>query len=477
MRVELFQPWSKSPDKPYDNRQLINFYLVQGNPQARSPLLVKCTPGFGDPYIELEGSGGRPGGFLKYRNRLFAVLGEKFVEILGPGSYTVLGTLDSSNGNVSIASIFEQIVIVDKAQGYHYNITTNVFQQITDPEFLSYPQTVTAADGYFIVTQLGSDTFAISDLTDGLSWNSASQASAESDSDSLVAVKFINGYLWMLGADTIEIRQDVGEGDVPFQRVDGASSDIGLIAADSVANGGGSLLFLGKNGSGHIKVFKTSGLQAQVISDYNLECQLAQYTKEQLSGAFGLCYAQGGMSFYVLTIPLVNKTYVYDLQGGSGWHERTSIDPEDYYLREKEWRICATSDVLGPLLGMDIYSGNVYELSLNHFEEDGTLIRRRSISPISIKDNTRIHSLSYVQLDLDLDLLADETASITLLIHSDRQLDDEYTVTVGENGDYPPDLIPFWRLGAAREWVLEWVFTDPVNWAIVSGHAIVDGEQ
>jgi hypothetical protein len=62
---------------------------------------------------------------------------------------TLLGTLTTSSGPVSIADNGTQIFLATNPDGFIYNEVTNVFGKITDPDFTG-AVTVSYLDGYFV---------------------------------------------------------------------------------------------------------------------------------------------------------------------------------------------------------------------------------------------------------------------------------------------------------------------------------------
>src|SRR5690606_12289153 len=68
---------------------------------------------------------------------LFVVAGNKFYRVSSAWTYTELGTLDTSEGPVSIADNGIQVVMVDGRFGYSYDIAAATFAKITDEDF--YP--------------------------------------------------------------------------------------------------------------------------------------------------------------------------------------------------------------------------------------------------------------------------------------------------------------------------------------------------
>jgi len=216
----------------------------------------------------------------------------------------------SGTGPVSIADNGTQLFFACIGPSYIYNEVTNVFQQITDPDFPG-AVTVQYLDGYFTFNEPNSQRLWVTSLLDGLSVDPLDFASAEGSPDGVVAVAVDHRELWVFGTDTIEVWYDAGLASFPFARIQGAYNEIGCAAPYSVAKLDNALFWVGADPRGYGIVYKNNGYTGVRVSTHAIEYAIQQYT--DISDAIGYTYQQEGHAFYVLIFPSANATWVYDV--------------------------------------------------------------------------------------------------------------------------------------------------------------------
>jgi len=104
-------------------------------------------------------------------------------------------------------------------------------------------------------------------------------------------------------------------------------------------------------------VYRNNGYNAQRVSTHAVEWQIQQYNV--LNDAIGYSYQQDGHSFYVLTFPTANATWVFDVSTGA-WHERAAWDGVEF----RRHRSNCQANYAGQVLVGDWESGNVYALDM-----------------------------------------------------------------------------------------------------------------
>ena len=174
----------------------------------------------------------------------YVVSGSEFYKVTGlTATPTKLGDV-TGIGPVSIADNGAQIFLACNPDGFIYNEVTNVFAQITDPDFTG-AVTVGYLDGYFVYNEPNSQKVWVTQLLDGTSVDPLDFASAEGSPDGLVAINVDHREAWLFGTDSIEVWYDSGAADFPLQRIQGAFNEIGCAAAFSVAKLDNGLFWLG----------------------------------------------------------------------------------------------------------------------------------------------------------------------------------------------------------------------------------------
>ncbi len=296
--------------------------------------------------------------------RAFVVSGNQFFEIDSSYTATLRGTVNGT-GPVSMVDNGTQIFIATNPNGYIFNTSTNVFAQITDPDF---PGAVTVAylDGYFIFNPPNSQRFYLTALLDGTSVDPLDFASAEGSSDGLVALIVDHRELWLFGTDSIEVWYDAGLSDFPFVRIQGAFNELGCAAPYSVAKLDNGLFWLGSDARGKGIVYRAEGYTGKRMSTHAVEWQIQQYG--DISDAIGYTYQQDGHAFYVLIFPSANTTWVFDV-ATQAWHERAGFVNGDFTRHRSNCQMAYNGEVI---VG-DYQNGNIYSFDLDVYADNGQI--------------------------------------------------------------------------------------------------------
>ena len=405
----------------------------------------------------------------------YVVSGTEVYKLLSlTGTPVKLGDV-SGTGPVSIADNGTQIFFACNGPSYIYNETTNVFAQITDPDF---PGAVTVGylDGYFVFNEPNSQRVWVTSLLDGLSVDPLDFASAEGSPDGLVAVIVDHREAWMFGSDSVEVWYDAGNADFPLARIQGAFNEIGCVAAYSVAKLDNGLFWLGTDARGQGIVYRANGYTGVRVSTHAIEYAIAQYGN--ISDALAYTYQQEGHAFYVLTFPSANATWVYDVST-QAWHERAGFD-NGAFMRHRSNCQC---NFEGNILVGDFENGNVYKFNLDIYADNGGIqkwLRSWRALPTGANNlkRTAQHSL---QLDAEtgvgLNLGQGSTPEAMLRWSDDggHTWSNEHWKQMGAIGQYGYRTI--WRrLGMTlklRDRVYEVSGTDPVKISVMGAELLV----
>jgi hypothetical protein len=136
---------------------------------------------------------------------------------------------------------------------------------------------------------------------------------------------------------------------------------------------GPSLCWLAKNEQGENVVIKTNQYTWTRISNHAIEHAISQYPL--VSDAIGFSYEEDGHSFYMLTFPTADTTWVYDdtasaLLGKMCWHQRASFDPvASQYHRD---RANCYMDFQNLRLVGDYQTGQIHQMSRNYYTDGAT---------------------------------------------------------------------------------------------------------
>lgn len=357
----------------------------------------------------------------------------------------------SGTGPVSIADNGTQIFFACNGPSYIYNEVTNVFAPISDPDFPG-ALTVGYLDGYFVFNEPNSQRIWVTALLDGTDIDALDFASAEGSPDGLVAVNIDHREAWLFGSDSVEVWYNAGLPDFPLTRIQGAFNEIGCVATFSVAKLDNTLFWLGTDARGQGIVYKANGYSGQRVSTHAVEWQIQQYGN--ISDAIAYTYQQDGHSFYVLTFPSANATWVYDA-ATQAWHERAGWN-NGSFMRHRSNCQCnfGGNTVVG-----DFQNGNIYTLDLDVYADNGQIQRwLRSWRALPTGQNnlkrTAQHSL---QLDAQAGALLAPVSEAVQLITEDGfgLITESENILIDETAllfNPPPQFMLRWSDDGGHTW-------------------------
>lgn len=413
-------------------------------------------------------------GLWTFGDYAYAVSGTKFYRIDSNWAYVEKGTV-AGTSPVNMSDNGVQLFIAAGANGYIYNANTDVFAQITDPDFYGAVG-VGFLDGYFVFNEPDSQKFWVTSLYDGTSVDPLDFASAEGSPDDLVTLIVDHREVWLFGTTSVEVWYNAGLPDFPLARIEGAFNEIGCQAPYSVAKLDNALFWLGRDARGNGIVYRSKGYTGVRVSTHAVEWQIQQYTT--LADAVAYTYQQDGHAFYVLNFPTANTTWVYDVST-EVWHERAGWENNQFTRHRGQCQMNFADEIV---IG-DYISGVLYAYDMNVYSEADTIqkwLRSWRALPTGQNDlkRTTQHSL---QLDCEsgVGLTTGQGSDPQVML---RWSDDgghtwsnEHWKSMGQIGQYGKRVI--WRrLGMTtkiRDRVYEVSGTDPVKIAIMGAELIL----
>jgi hypothetical protein len=413
-------------------------------------------------------------GLWTFKNVLYVVSGTQLYKVDANYTVTLLGTV-TGTGPVSMSDNGTQLFVAANGPGFIYNANTNVFQQITDPD---YPGAVTVSyiDGYFIFNEPNTQKFWVTSIFDGTNIDALDFSSAEGAPDELVGLIADHREVWLFGTDSVEVWYNSADPDFPFARIQGAFNELGCAAPYSIAKMDNGLFWLGEDARGQGIVYRANGYTGQRISTHAVEWQIQQYGN--ISDAIGYTYQQDGHSFYVLIFPSAGKTWVYDV-ATQAWHERAGFDNGNFVRHRSNCQVFFDSQVM---VG-DYENGKIYAFDLNVYADDEQPQKwLRSWRALQTGQNNLKRTVHHsLQLDIEsgVGLVTGQGSDPEVML---RWSDDgghtwsnEHWVKIGKIGEYGRRAI--WRrLGMTqeiRDRVYEVSGTDPTKIAIMGAELTV----
>jgi hypothetical protein len=271
--------------------------------------------------------------------------------------------------------------------------------------------------------------------------------------------------LWVFGKSTTEVWYNSGNASFPFERAQGGFIERGCRAPGSIAKTENSVIWLGDD----LAVYAAPGYQAQRISTPQIEKMIA--SASDAASAWGYVYRQEGHNFYALTFS--DLTLCYDFTTGS-WHRRRSRGID-------RWRVSALSQIGDRHIAGDYATGDLYELSLDTYDDGGDEIEREIVTSHITATGGRI-SLAEVFVDFEPGVGTgsgqgeDPQAALDWSDDGGATWSNELWRAIGPAGDRAYRAT--WaRLGAFRRRALRIRISDPVKVAIAGIYIRAEGME
>ena len=468
--------------------QCINLFPEKvETPEGKAPMVLLGTPGL-TPFATLNSSGFNVRCLWKEPStgRVFAASSNTFYEVSSTGAVTNRGTFTETVGAtapVTMRSNGTQVVISSLNAGYVFTLATNTFLQINAINFPFVSSNQPGAPGfpgagqfeffdtYFVALNPGTQQFFVSFVNDATDWAALNFASKSSWADNLIGQLMNKRELWFMGSERGEVWWDAGNpGGVPFARVQGASIEVGLAAAQTLQRCDAGVFWLGGNEHGQGIAYRNNGYEAQRISHHGVEYIWSKYSTISDTEAFA--YQEGGHTFYVLYFPTADATWVYDCSTQL-WHQRAYWD----YIGGTGYHAHLARNhtfAFGKHLVGDRQSGTIYTQSLDTYTDNNAPIRRlRSCSTFQERTWQYYPRLTVYMLSGESDGVqgAGQEPLAYLRISDDggRTFGNFIEMPMGDIGQYNYGSI--WRnLGRSQDRVFEWTTSEPVPIAIVDAY-------
>jgi hypothetical protein len=429
----------------------VNLYLELGAPgTGKAPAWLVGTPGL-RRFCTLPSMFGCRGAFTAGNGRAFVCCGPELWEVFAGGTYKSRGTLATSVGPVSMADNGLQLIVVDgSTAGYLLVFESGLMAPIGDPDFVG-GDVVVFLDGYFITNAPGTDQFYISGLLDGNAWNASEASSAEGRADPIRSLIADHRELLVFGSMTAQPFTNTANIDFPLEPLGGTLIEQGCAAAFSTASIDNTTYWLSQDGRGSGQVFKLAGYTPQRVSTHAIETAIASYAR--IDDATAYTYQQDGHSFYVLSFPTGNATWVYDI-ATQLWHRRAALDPATGQWQRHAAQYHAFA------FGLHLVCGDgdsrVYSAELTQYTDDGLPLVRERAAPY-LHDNLKLLYPSVFELDCEhgtgLDGGVEPGTTPKLMLqwtNNGHTWSTERWVTAGAQGQYNARAI--WRrLGRHRQ--------------------------
>lgn len=391
MRIPLLSGAYSSRSVIANAQRCVNLF-PEANPEDTSPPVPVThypTPGLRLLALAPVAGSGR-GLYRSTHGDLFAVIGTKVYHVSAAWVFTEIGTIAAGSNPVSMSDNgLTSIVLVDGTiNGYTISLTSPyTLSQINDPAFYGADR-VDFLDTFMLFNRPDTNQF-YSTTSNAIAFDALDIASKSGGADHLATLIVKHREVWLLGLFTSEVWGNVGGVDFPFAPLPGAFIDHGCVAKYSVAKYDVSVFWLSQDSQGNGIVMKSAGYQAKRISTHAIEFEIQNYQK--IDDAIGFVFQQGGHTFYVLTFPAADKTWVYDDATGQ-WFEWNYVDNNGKLHRH---RANAYAFAYNTNVVIDYQNGNLYALDPNKYTDNGQPIVRIRSFPDLVNDGKRVSYQSF----------------------------------------------------------------------------------
>lgn len=352
--INLIGPTDQVHSVQQDAQLTQNYYVYLSE---NGPAL-QGTPGsqnFSDPVSLAAARGSHV-----FNEELYVLSGTTLEKVAEDGVRTTIGTIPGSGFSI-IRDDGTDMFIVTEGKVYRFNTSLT---DVSSGNFES-PNGVAYINRQFIYDGTG-NRYGVSDVGDGSIIIPDNYGEAESDADKLLRTYVFGERLRLMGAETIEIQWNSGEGSPPFEKVDGAIAQKGLGAVYSVAQTDKFMYFLGDD----LNIYQMLGNQVENIASPGISKDINEMS--DASDAIGFSFNLEGQDFYYITFATGNKSYLYAEVTGI-WSTMTFGVNGDRHLAS------SYAKVYKKHLFVDRRNGRVLEWKLSLNEDNGEVIQRRRV--------------------------------------------------------------------------------------------------
>lgn len=470
MRLDLFGIGTKSDSWAVTAQRRINCLLEMRKEQDRTRYVIQARQGLVNFVTTIGGNTSR--GMWAVNTlaspALFTVHGNTLYLISNAGVVTIVGTIGTSSGDVSMADDGRYLVLVDGQAGYYYNMLAPAgLNQIVDPNFTTSPKTVTWQDTYFIVTSGLTNQFQLSQNADPTTWPALQIGFTGSAPGALQAGIADHAALNLFGDAYTEFMQDTGSPDMPYVPIPGSAQQFGLAAPWSLSKFDNSVAGIFKDRQGGIIAARLQGFSLRRISDHDIEALLA--AMPAVGDARGFAINASGHPVYLANFPTGAQTLVYDGLA-QAWSEWQAPDGSRFWGDKAAYFVNRT-------VVSDRRNGNIYQLSSNAYDDAGTVFPVELWSKHIWQDDKYI-GIESLQVDVEsgAGTATGQGANPVFDLQVSKDGGNSFFSvgfsSIGKIGEFTQRVM--WRsLGAARDWVLKLRITDPARRFITGASAQV----
>jgi len=361
--------------------------------------------------VELAQGTGVDRGAVLWDDVCYRVSGDRLISVSDNGVVTDYGSISNNHKQVTLDYSFDNLGITSDGRFYLFD-KTNI-QEVTDPD-LGVVLDHIWVDGYFLLTD--GEFLIVTELNDPTQINPLKYGSSEADPDPVKAILKLRNEPYVLNRYTIEVFSNVGGTGFPFQRIDGAQVQKGVVGTHACAILGEQVAFVGGGREESLAVWAAFSGSSTKISSREVDQLLQNYTENELSSILLESRMDAGHEFLYLHLP--DQTLVYDLAASRElqtpvWFILSSGITKSKYLarnfiwKSKRWivgnpdsnQIGYLTDSLGEHWGNEI--GWEFGTTLLYNEGSGAIFHELELVGLTGRTGFGENATIYTQYTLD----------------------------------------------------------------------------
>jgi hypothetical protein len=315
------------------------------------------SAGYLRPVEGIVKTGEGPGisrGAINWNGKHYRVMGSNLCLIDDQGNVSIIGDVGNNGLKVVMDYSFDRLAIASNEKLYYLTGTT--LAEVTD-EDLGAVLDVVWIDGYFMTTD--GISLVVTELNDPFAVNPLKYGSSEIDPDPINGLLKHRNEIYAVNRYTIEVFDNVGGENFPFQRINGAQLQRGSIGTFCSVVYEEAIAFLGSGRNEAPGIYLGANSNTIKISTREIDEILNTFTEEQLSLSVLESLNDKGHAFLWVRLP--DRTLVYDLSASrqlnqAVWYQMSSSVSgfKQYRARDVIW--CYDNwqigDTEGPNIGV-----------------------------------------------------------------------------------------------------------------------------
>ncbi len=463
----------------FDAEETINFVVEKAQSQhAQNEGVLLPTPGF--TKLGTAGQAVNRGFIFAGNARMFAAYGGRLYEVDATFAFTDRGALALDSNPVLFVynSQGGQLGIAAGGKIYCYTLATNVLSAA----LLSGSYThIAFAGGYGFAFQATTGTTTLSNVNDLSVWNAGTFFNRGVFADPAQCIfADENNLLWTIGTDTFEVRYNSGTGTQPWIPLTGLVGPWGIASPFGFGLSSVGNFWVTRNPQGVGRFVVSKGGNPAPVGTSAIDSQIDKLASSVgIGDAEVMVYDQGGHMAANVAFPAAQAanpsmpcTFSYDV-AGDVWTKRGRWNSAG--ARWDLWSPRCHVLAFGKHLVGDRSSSSLWLLDqTSSFDTDGNGIRRVRRAPHLNHEHMRV-PIDRVELLCDVGLAvqsgqgSDPKMMLRVSTDGGRTYDDERQAGTGRVGEYR-QLVYWTQIGAPMDCVMEFSYSEPVPFAIVSGY-------